>query len=119
VKNLPVGSQKTLTVKNEAHFMNRRALLIAVAAGASGLAGCQSKSGCPPTLHVDESTESETTATREEAIPYQELSEKRQQEFMKSLETGGAELDETEGAWVETRYVKYRGDYYVTGVAVC
>ena len=99
--------------------MNRRALLTAVAAGASGLAGCQSESDCPPTLHVDESNENETTATREEVIPYQELSEKRQQEFMKSLETGGAELDETEGAWVETRYVKYRGDYYVTGVAVC
>ena len=99
--------------------MNRRALLIAVAAGAGGLAGCQSESDCPPTLHVDESNESEATATREEVIPYQELSEKRQQEFTKSLETGSAELDETKGEWVTTRYVKHRGDYYVTAVAVC
>ena len=99
--------------------MNRRALLIAVAAGASGLAGCQSESDCPPTLHVDESNESETTATREKVIPYQELSEKRQQEFTKSLETGNAELDETKDEWVTTRYVKYHGDYYVTAVAVC
>ena len=99
--------------------MNRRALLIAMAAGASGLAGCQNGLDCPPTLHVDESNESEMTATRKGVIPYQELSEKRQQEFTKSLETGGAELDETKGEWVTTRYVKYRGDYYVTAVAVC
>ena len=106
-------------MEKELCFMNRRALLIAVAAGASGLAGCQSKSNCPPRLHVDKSNESKAAATEQEVIPYQKLSERRQQEFTRSLETGNAELDKTSDAWVSTYFVKYRGDYYATAVAVC
>ncbi|MCU4799760.1 twin-arginine translocation signal domain-containing protein [Halobacteria archaeon HArc-gm2] len=109
-------------MEKEVYFMNRRAFLVAVAATAGGLAGCQSdqrKSNCPPLLQVHKINESNGTATEEEVTPYQQLSEKRQQEFTHALETGDSELNETVDAWVSTHYVEYESDYYFTGVAVC
>ena len=98
--------------------MNRRSLL-AVVVGVSGLAGCQSTSDCPPLLHVNERNESEVAAAEQDVISYQQLSEKRKQEFTRSLENGSTELGETSEAWVSTYFVQYRGRYYATTVAVC
>ena len=110
--------QKVFVRHKKLKDMNRRGLLLTVAVGVSGLAGCQNNT-CPHRLHVQQSDANEVATTDRDVIPYQQLSEERQQEFIRVLEGGDSEIDDTVDEWVSTYFVKYRDDYYVTTVAVC
>ena len=74
---------------------------------------------CPPQLDVSKTSEEEVTENQQDIVSYQQLSEKRKQEFERAIEMDGVELNDTSDAWVATDVVRYQEQYYVPAVAVC
>jgi hypothetical protein len=74
---------------------------------------------CPPQLTVFNTSEEEVTENQEDIVSYQQLSDKRKQEFERALEHDSVELNATSDAWVATDVVRYQDQYYTPAVAVC
>ena len=69
---------------------------------------------CPPTLHV-----SEDNRTGDEAVTYTTLPEKQQTQFRRAPAEGYTEIPKNRDTWAGTPGVRYQGQAYTTGIAVC
>jgi len=94
-------------------------LLFGVIFGGQAALQTSKDNSCPPSLHVHNSTET-NEMINETIVEYEKLSDRRQTEFREALKDDTyPEINTTYGAWVNTSHVRYRGDIYSTGVAVC